>query len=115
MDTTIAKLWVDALKTGKYKKGRLRLNNDNETFCCLGVLCELAMENGIELEKIIHDNGVITYDDSSVNLPDKVKEWAGIKTYLAEFGDRLCLSVLNDVNHTFNEVIKAIEDNAEKV
>lgn len=33
--------WLDALRSGKYEQGRggLRVNN---TFCCLGVLCDVS-------------------------------------------------------------------------
>jgi hypothetical protein len=37
--------WLTALKSGEYKKGKMKLRNnvdDDEeyTYCCLGVLCE---------------------------------------------------------------------------
>jgi hypothetical protein len=44
MNADIKQLWIDALRSGKYKQGygRLRDEEDTETqFCCLGVLCDL--------------------------------------------------------------------------
>lgn len=43
MEPELKKKWVDALRSGEYKQGRtyLRRRKDN-TFCCLGVLCEVA-------------------------------------------------------------------------
>jgi len=38
--------WVAALRSGEYVKGRNHLQKDGK-FCCLGVLCELAVKAGI--------------------------------------------------------------------
>ena len=38
-----AKKWVRALRSGKYKQGREWLRA-GDTFCCLGVACELAIK-----------------------------------------------------------------------
>lgn len=45
MDKNIKKLWVEALRSGKYKQGKNYLHRviDGENrFCCLGVLCKIA-------------------------------------------------------------------------
>lgn len=35
--------WVAALKSGDYKQGKMRLHNQEEnTYCCLGVLCAIT-------------------------------------------------------------------------
>ena len=33
--------WVKALRSGKYKKGKGALRARDNTFCCLGVLCDI--------------------------------------------------------------------------
>lgn len=38
--TEIQQKWLDALRSGKYKQGRLRLRRGDE-FCCLGVACDI--------------------------------------------------------------------------
>ena len=39
----LKKAWVEALRSGKYKQGRLALyDKHNESYCCLGVLCKVA-------------------------------------------------------------------------
>lgn len=35
------KEWIAALRSGKYKQGRLRLVDSYDTYCCLGVACNL--------------------------------------------------------------------------
>jgi hypothetical protein len=36
------KLWVKALRSGKYKQGTKVLRSADNAFCCLGVLCAVA-------------------------------------------------------------------------
>lgn len=51
MKKEIADKWVAALRSGNYKQTTGMLNRNNESFCCLGVLCEIAIKDGVELEK----------------------------------------------------------------
>ena len=50
MDSTIKARWLAALRSGDYTQGvdyLHQIEEDKEhTFCCLGVLCELAVEDG---------------------------------------------------------------------
>src|SRR5437868_3244044 len=34
--------WVKALRSGRYKQGRCKLRSTDNTYCCLGVLCQVA-------------------------------------------------------------------------
>ena len=45
MKPEIKKQWVQALRSGEYKQGRGQLKQ-GATFCCLGVLCDLAVQSG---------------------------------------------------------------------
>ena len=51
MNPRIKDLWVKALQSGKYRQGQLRLIREQKTYgtehCCLGVLCELALAEGV--------------------------------------------------------------------
>lgn len=46
MKKEVAKAWVEALRSGKYKQGKGWLRQEEPgvepTFCCLGVLCDLS-------------------------------------------------------------------------
>lgn len=33
--------WIAALESGEFKQGKSRLRNDDDTYCCLGVACEV--------------------------------------------------------------------------
>jgi hypothetical protein len=45
MDQEVKTRWVEALHSGKYTQGQTKLRNtrydDNDSFCCLGVLCDV--------------------------------------------------------------------------
>lgn len=86
MNTTCNKenmrLWVDALRSGEYEQGYGALLNDGK-YCCLGVACEVAILNGVELAKEPVDSeyrpGRYAFGkETSLFLPGKVQEWLGI-------------------------------------
>jgi hypothetical protein len=47
MDPKVKKLWVKALRSGKYRQGRQELITDKGSMCCLGVLCQVLDPNTI--------------------------------------------------------------------
>lgn len=42
MDTELKLKWVEALRSGKYKQGKQRFKSADDTYCCLGVLADVA-------------------------------------------------------------------------
>src|SRR6478752_3145258 len=51
MDKKLKAEWLAALRSGKYKQGQGGLHNpDGDTYCCLGVLCDVARIKGIMVE-----------------------------------------------------------------
>lgn len=110
MNAEVKAQWLDALRSGEYQqtKGRLRRDNPidpedaddgyNAGYCCLGVLCDLAVKAGvtqIHEEKPYADSDypvteaernytVYQYGlnedrrDGSV-LPPEVAQWAGLE------------------------------------
>lgn len=84
MNKAIKNRWIKALRSGKYTQGPqvLKLIKDNGTkHCCLGVLCELAIEDGILVEH--SSSSPIGFQKFGSNdeyclLPEEVRKWAGI-------------------------------------
>lgn len=81
MKPEIKEKWVKALRSGKYVQGYGRLRTENDQFCCLGVLCDLAAKEGVGKwdghrgePGFTDDNG----DSSETKLPLFVKDWAGL-------------------------------------
>ena len=99
MKQDICDLWVRELRSGKWKQRQGSLANLERTeHCCLGVLCELAIEHGVNIEAKPDFNSdnerLLHFGEPTPNLPEgvkdpyvsvsylpaKVKEWAGMKT-----------------------------------
>lgn len=108
-----AQKWVAALRSKKYTQGKDCLAQHDQ-FCCLGVLCELAIENGVPLVKTEGSSGLTHYDGSSTYLPLSVKKWIGLKTNRGHFG-KSSLADKNDEGFTFEHIARLIEDNAEEL
>ena len=79
-----AKEWARALRSGKYPQAygtlcKLDANGNIEGFCCLGVLCELAVKDGAPVE--VRDNKESyfrNYSNQTGHLPNSVMSWAGL-------------------------------------
>lgn len=83
MNPEIKKQWVEALRSGEYKQGyrtlaRLTDDDSGKEYCCLGVLCELAVKEGIITKRVLQDDSIVTYGSDSSYLPAKVWRWAGL-------------------------------------
>lgn len=122
MKPEIKEKWVAALRSGKYEKGRGRLNYGNKQFCCLGVLCEVALAEGLELKKeMLPDaSDPVFYDGGSTFLPENVRAWAGLSAMDPTINNMgAALSSLNDeftyknhvreMTYTFNDIANFIE------
>jgi len=134
MDEQIKAQWTAALRSGEYEQGQEKLQTilrdedqdsdtyDEETgraFCCLGVLCDLAVKVGVVTEQEEYDS--VRYGDPSnelgnVYLPDEVMEWAGIGannpsvvTDYQNVHTSRTLSLLNDDGHPFSEIADLID------
>ena len=74
-----AQKWVDALRSGKYTQGQYSLHPTDDTFCCLGVACDLfAKENPTEGRWRGNNFVVSGIDSSHSSLPRPVDDWLGL-------------------------------------
>lgn len=89
MDSAVKAQWIQALRSGEYKKGRGALRPTRDTFCCLGVLCDLyAKETGLgrwsgncsDFEFTAHDPETGDVDQNTALLPSPVQLWAELPT-----------------------------------
>ena len=121
MKKDIAKLWTAALRSGKYKQGQHALHsikNDNETFCCLGVLCDLYQQDrrkkkkkGLFVDKTtLHS---IEYNYVSGILPHVVSKWAGMGSYNGGVRHTSLTQLNDNFGYSFSVIAKFIEDNVE--
>ena len=123
MKKQIADRWVKALRSGKYKQGKeaLHWTNGEDTFCCLGVLCELYQESamrskGMEKMATAKYSKKVEYDSECGTLPKRVMLWAKIKTGSAQYRENLLwesLVIQNDDDKSFTSIADIIEQNYE--
>ena len=112
MDQEIKKQWLAALKSGQYRQGKYSLQTSSQEFCCLGVLCDLAVKAKIIPEPLLPGPEGVGYqyglDGRSGFLPTEVYRWAGLDGPYPRIADT-DLSVLNDNGTSFNEIAALIE------
>lgn len=85
MNPAIRARWVAALRSGKYPQGHEYLRDKTGGLCCLGVLCELAVTDGvIPAPEKVGDEWLYVNEadddlpDIGTDLPDAVRRWAGL-------------------------------------
>lgn len=116
MKQEVKKIWVEALDSGNYQKGKHALRR-GDRFCCLGVLCDLFIKetgNGMWSESEIDSlvSFVVYNKTENATLPEVVMKWAGLKEFnptVDLVGRQLSLAVINDSTDTFEEVSKLIK------
>ena len=105
----IRKAWVKALRSGKYKQGRNKLRNKNNEYCCLGVLCELAVKEGVIPEPKEGRRGY-SYNRQAAYPPVLVAEWAGLKVRKGSYSNGVSdLAHDNDNGKSFDKIADTIE------
>ena len=112
--------WAEALESGKYQQAKKKLRIDENSFCCLGVLCELYREEkqlgkweyiqefrfsggNLAFYAFIHPYQDTTIESANYPLAP-VEKWVDLpRETLAQF------AVLNDdQNLPFTEIAKYI-------
>lgn len=102
--------FVAALRSGKFQQGAEYLGlhhtyTDKDTYCCLGVACEVAIAEGLKLEKVGNRNAY-EYNGERYGLPGAVMYWYGFSTPNPAFSDKTGFglypanaTVANDIKH----------------
>lgn len=122
MKKEVADKLVAALRSGEYKQ-TTKVLRDDMGYCCLGVLCDLAIKEDITPGWVQRTNayGDVSYQTNGVGgvLPIAVRKWADMDSDNGTFDDvdefeepmRNALSMLNDEGKSFNEIADFIEGN----
>lgn len=108
MNKRIKKLWIKALRSGKYKQGQNFLRS-NGTYCCLGVLCDVYQKQTGEGEWEDRAFVATPSDLSSTELPRRVVRWAELEDSNPLLGRKLVASALNDGGKSFALIADRIE------
>lgn len=119
MNPTVKERWVKALKSNEYRKGsgRLRrfayLNEEQDLFCVIGVLCDLYAQVGPEKWQWSLSAGGYSFDGESENVPVAVQKWANLTEIpmVTISESKVPLTLLNDEEElSFEELANLIEE-----
>lgn len=115
MKKSVMKRWVRALRSGEFKQGFDALENSKGENCCLGVLCNLALIEGVcDYDGADDETDTdATFDNKSGTLPESVQEWAGIKSGDGEIPSirkwRYLTAMNDNARFSFNQIANIIE------
>lgn len=115
------RLWVKALRSGKYHQAKRSLRRDNR-YCCLGVACDVYHRETGDGEWQKRDDGTYAFIGADGfmygvnNLPAKVCIWFGLATNPI-LGKRpedpmswmSAIRANDDYNMTFDEIADLVE------
>lgn len=71
--------WITALRSGEYEKGTGQLRSSDNTYCCLGVLCEV-MEVKCDLVDDVYKYGG-NFEKRQRDLPPSVSQSLGMQAF----------------------------------
>lgn len=122
MNPEVKAEWVAALRSGDYTQdSESSLLHSDEGYCCLGVLCDIAVKKGVTFA---HDrSGRWDYGISSdpandvlasAYLPGEVIQWAGLDGSNPVVGHYVgtngSLASINDTGTPFEKIADIIEE-----
>jgi hypothetical protein len=122
MKKQVKEQWVAALRSREYRQGQGALHvvsDEGDRFCCLGVLCDLAVKAGVEVRLgsgvIILDGiryNTVRYDNEGAYPPVSVQEWSDLerRERVVSREAMTRLASLNDSGRTFEEIADYIEE-----
>ena len=101
MKAEIKQKWLEALRSGSYTQGRNALRSSDDSFCCLGVLCDLVARDKWHLEgaRYAH-SGYIGHLPGSVGAATEVNS-----------DQAFILMGMNDNGQSFGQIADWIEAN----
>lgn len=114
MKPELKKLWVEALRSGEYKQTQDQLchkDGNDYSYCCLGVLCEVAVKAGLPITINFDEEEPKAYDfKETTNTADL--HWRLLEEFELTSEDQSELIDLNDDKEApFTEIADYIEKN----
>lgn len=122
MEKVTPEKWMAALRSGKYQQQREHRLRAGDSFCCLGVLCDITDPSKW--------NKSDWYDSSSAFVPDGISglrsvngrftiarhEWVELGLPVTQYTGDISLSELNDgYGFTFAQIADVIEKYKERI
>lgn len=104
MKKSVAMKWIKALESGEYPQTRHTLQDENG-YCCLGVLCSIALKSA----RIKFDDKGFIGGQTLTSQPGVMK-WAGLKNPEGEIYKKVLLTLENDRGTSFKVIAQTIRD-----
>jgi hypothetical protein len=99
--------WLVALQSGEYKQGQKFLRPTHDTFCCLGVVCDLYDKSvsSLGLPSEWNTTGTPVEYRMSTSMPPLqiTNEWLGLPEFLVT-----SCAGMNDAGATFAHIVEFI-------
>ena len=108
------KLWVEALRSGKYSQGENWLRTDRG-YCCLGVACEISglvtwRDGGPDHFRSVNTFEAISGTGTKTQeLADDVRLWLGLADADGSIPGEESLASINDSGRPFTAIADIIE------
>lgn len=114
MQAELKTKWVEALRSGRYKQGRLQLRTDDDCYCCLGVLCEVSGKGQWVRQPVNGSDSecwAYRYGDHSFSgvLPYQLEVESGLSVGGYEVGTGRLIEMNDEDRKTFAEIADFIE------
>jgi len=115
MNPAVKAKWLAALRSGKYKQGTGTLRDEFDNFCCLGVLCDVAVKSGlaIDVKPPRETCDPWAYEGEAWYRPPQVMDWAGLINHdpkIADEGHEHLSALNDDAEMNFLEIADVIEE-----
>ncbi len=128
MKENIKQEWMKRLRSGKIIQITKRLGHQSGGRCCLGVLCDIAVDENIIPPPAVTNGSMVSFDGNFNVLPQSVRKWANLvsrdgqaqvpethqETQPFKYKDREfeTLAEANDECLSFDEIADLIETNS---
>lgn len=109
MNKELVDRWLEALESGEYKQGRGSLHPKGDTFCCLGVLCDLFGDGSWGIADNL--NVYVPKNDGPITVsmpPGKLWDSLGLSINQGK------LANMNDKGKSFVEIAAYIRQEIER-
>jgi hypothetical protein len=113
MNPEIKAQWLGALRSGEYKQSKGYLRKVNDTFCCIGVLTDLAVKAGVieEGKLVSYSESCYEYAGNTGDTPAPVCEWSGLDQHTNRDVNVYLMEMNDTHDKNFNEIADWIEEN----
>jgi hypothetical protein len=112
MKTELREAWEDSMLSGLFPQGTDALN-DHGYYCCLGVLCETAIELGMPVERYEHEGdceGFCSYGVKGENRDMSMLTDGLLELFDMSKDDANRLAKANDGGTKFKEIVNMVLD-----